>query len=298
MKKMQNVVIVVSINEADFLRASLPRSRRALPDAKFIVVTTDDDVETKSIASALRVQIVSLPKAELTKNDSLFNFAAFARAGQTAAKEASKIPFWMIVTRPQVIMDPSIGNLEFTRLEKDSVYGCATHSVFTGADLVKYIVQEPSAEEVRTLAPDETFLMTHSESTLFPVWSKDTEEATDLVLTNFVSKYMIQKKLAFLGMPYRDVRICPKWGVVEPVRIAPVHPNTQETATKNKFGQVSEIKNKFGTVDEIPVGKDDGRKEINVQQHSPPVQAETDEVTGFAKKKVTVNPWKAPVDLN
>jgi hypothetical protein len=65
---MQNVVVVVCINEADFLRASLPRSRRALPDAKFIVVTTEDDSETKSIASALRVQVVTLPKSELTKN--------------------------------------------------------------------------------------------------------------------------------------------------------------------------------------------------------------------------------------
>jgi hypothetical protein len=295
---MQNVVIVVSINEADFLRATLPRSRRALPDAKFIVVTTDSDTETKSIASALRVQVVELPKEELTKNDADFNFAAFVRAGQLAAKEATKIPFWMIVTRAQVIMDPSIGNLNFTGLEKDSVYGCATHCVHTGPDLVKYIVQEPSAEEVRTLAPDETFLMTYSEAALFPVWSKDTAEATDTFLTNFVSQYMIQKKLALLGMPYRDARICAKWGVVEQVRIAPVHPNTQETATKNKFGKVEEINKKFGAVEDIPASKDDGRKEINVQQHNPPVQTnDTDEVVGF-KKRSLVNPWKAPVDLN
>ena len=82
---MQVFVIVVSIDESDFLRASLPRTRRAMPEAKVIVVTTEDDAETKAISSALRVQVVALPRSELTKNDALFNFAAFARAGQMAA---------------------------------------------------------------------------------------------------------------------------------------------------------------------------------------------------------------------
>lgn len=335
---MQVVIIVVCVNESDFLRASLPRTRRSMPDAKVILVTVDDDKEAKAIASALRVETVGVPRAELTKNGALFNFAAFARAGQLAATNAAKVPFWMIVTRPHVIIDNSIANLPFTSLERDSVYGCSTQVVKTGADLVKYIVNEPSAEEVRRLAPVESFLMTHSQGALFPAWSKNTEQALDLFLANFVSKYMIQKKLAHLGDVYRDTRVCSRWGVTEAVRIAPVHPNTQETATKNaakellekkpKFGIVDdevsiplEKKPKFGIVDDEPVpqksafekkpkfgidddnvkqvsDKEEGRKEMDVQQHVPIQRGESvEEVVGF-KKFVKVNPWKAPVDLN
>jgi len=295
-KKMQNVVIVVSLNEADFLRASLPRSRRAMPDAKFIVVTSVDDEETKSIAAALRVQVVTLPKQELSKNSAVFNFSAFARAGQLAAQAGSKIPFWMIVTRPHVVIDASLSNLPFLSLERDAVYGCSVMPIKTGADLVKYVVQEPSAGEVRLLSPTETFLMTHSTAPLFPVWSQDTASATDLFLTNFVSKYMIQKKLAFLGDLYRDVRTSSKWGVVETVRIAPVHPNTQETATKNK---VESKPNKFGAIVDDNLKEDVGRKEFAVQQHVPIQRGlESDEVVGFSKKTKAKNPWKTPVDLN
>jgi hypothetical protein len=269
-----------------------------MPDAKFIVVTTTDDEESKAIATALRVQVVTLPKADLTKNGAICNFAVFARAGQLAAQTSSKIPFWMIVTRPQVVIDSSLANLPFLSLERDAIYGCSTHCVKTGAELVKYAVQEPSAGEVRTLSPTETFLMTHSSAPVFPVWSQDMASATDLYLANFVSKYMIQKKLAHLGDLYRDTRPSARWGVIETVRIAPVHPNTQDTATKNKSDAVPKP-NKFGAIVDDNLKDDVGRKEFAVQQHVPIQRGpEADVVVSFGKKSKPLNPWKAPVDLS
>lgn len=231
MIKMQCTILIPTVNEADFLRATLPRTRRAMPDAKIIVITTEEDSETKSIAAALRVQCKTIPRSDLTKNDAEFNFSALVRAGQIAAKEESKVPFWFLLTRPHVVIDASISNLELSRLEADAVYGCATHEVLTVPELAKYQTTEPSSEEVRVLVPSEVFLLTHSNASLFPIWSKNTEDGLESFLSNFLSRYMIQKKLAHLGRYYRNARFSQRWGVIEQIRITPVHPNTQETAS-------------------------------------------------------------------
>jgi hypothetical protein len=228
---MQLAVVILSTQEGDYLRVSLPRTRRALPEAKIFVVTPIDDGESQAIATAMRAQTISVPKETYTKDDALFNYAALAKLGQEHAVNAIKGPCWIITTRAQICIDESINQIDLTSLDQEAVYGTGVKEVLSNANLITFKCEEPSSEEVRKLIPDSNFLMSFGHGPKFDAWSSNTTEAVTRYLNNFSSKYMIQKKLAHLGLLNADIdlRNTHRWGDPRSkVRIAPVHPATVE----------------------------------------------------------------------
>ena len=89
---MQLAVVILSINEADFLRVTLPRTRRALPDAKIFVVSPVDDGESQAVATALRAQTLAVSRDLLTANGAKFNYAGLVRHGQEHVQNIIKGP--------------------------------------------------------------------------------------------------------------------------------------------------------------------------------------------------------------
>lgn len=226
---MQLAIVILSTYEGDYLRVSLPRTKRALPDAKIFVVTPVDDGESQAIATAMRAQTISVPKETFTKDNAVFNFAGLTKLGQEHAQNNIKAPCWIVVTRAQICLDESIGNIDLTSLETDAVYGAGVKEVISNAALVTFKCEEPSAEEVRTLIPDCNFLMSYSNGPKFDAWSTNTNDGVTRFLNNFGSKYMIQKKMAHLGLLNADIdeRNTHRWGDPRAkVRITPVHPAT------------------------------------------------------------------------
>ena len=228
---MQLAVVILSINEADFLRVTLPRTRRALPDAKVFVVAPVDDGESQAVATALRAQTLAVPRDVLTANGSKFNYAALVRQGQEHVQTVVKGPTWTIFTRAQVVLDSCLTAIDLTSLDQNAVYGCGFKEVPNAAALMSYTAEEPSAEEVRSLVPASQFLMTFSQGPKFDVSSDTTHEGVTRFLNNFESKYMIQKKFAHLGPINLDVdgRVSARVGDPRTkVRIEPVHAGAKE----------------------------------------------------------------------
>jgi hypothetical protein len=228
---MQLAVVILSINEADFLRVTLPRTRRALPDAKVFVVSPVDDGESQAVATALRAQTLAVPRDVLTANDAKFNYAALVRHGQEHVQNVIKMPTWIVFTRAQVVLDACLTAIDLTTLDQSAVYGCGFQEVQSAASLLSYAAEEPSAEEVRSLVPDCQFLMSFSQGPKFDVWSATTHEGVTRFLNNFESKYMIQKKFAHLGPLNLDVdgRVSARYGDPRSkVRIEPVHAGATE----------------------------------------------------------------------
>jgi hypothetical protein len=229
---MQLAVVILSINEADFLRVTLPRTRRAVPDAKIFVIAPVDDGESQAVATALRAQTLAVPRDVLTANGSKFNYAALVRHGQEHVQTVIKGPTWTIFTRAQVVLDSCLTAIDLTTLDQNAVYGCGFKEVPNAAALMSYTAEEPSAEEVRSLVPSSQFLMTFSQGPKFDVSSDTTHDGVTRFLNNFESKYMIQKKFAHLGPINLDVdgRVSARVGDPRTkVRIEPVHAGAKET---------------------------------------------------------------------
>lgn len=276
---MQLAVVILSTHEGDYLRVSLPRTRRALPDAKLFVVTPIDDGESQAIATAMRAQTISVPKETYTKDNSTFNYAGLAKLGQEHALNAIKGPCWTIVTRAQICLDESIAQIDLTSLDQEAVYGTGVKEVLSNANLITFKCEEPNSEEVRKLIPDSNFLMSYGHGPKFDVWSANTKEAVTRFLNNFGSKYMIQKKLAHLGLLNADIdqRNTHRWGDPRSkVRIAPVHPGTVEKETKPK---------EETTKDEKP--KDEKPKEETPKDELPKDEKPKDETPKDEKPKDT-----------
>lgn len=235
---MQLAVVVVSTYEADFLRVTLPRSRRALPDAKIFVVAPIDDGESQAVATALRAQTLTVNKDVLTAKDAKFNYAGILRTAQDHILSNVKTPTWVIYTRAQVCLDASLASIDLTTLDQDAIYGCGMKEFGNTAGVMSYtIAEEPTAEEVRTLVPESQFLLAFAGGVRFDTWSLSTGDAVNRFLSHFTSKYMIQKKLAHLGPLHADIdgRTSPRWGDPRSkVRIAPVHPATTDRKTEEK----------------------------------------------------------------
>jgi len=239
---MDLAVIIVCINEADFLRQTLPRSRRALPDAKFCVVYLNEDSETKAVCEALRIYTtVSMPSSTLTLNGAKHNVSAFVRTAQLRMKEMLKKPVWTIITRPQVILDSNLAALDYALLDKTNVYGSFLEPIQSHTDLLRFQATEPSAAEVRESVPRREFLLSFGAKD-FPSWSSSAAEATDEFLGQFTFQYMMQLKLGHLGALYEDEegRVSKRWeerhraSVVPPVRIAPVHAGATQQREEEK----------------------------------------------------------------
>ena len=230
---MQLAVVILSINEADFLRVTLPRTRRALPDAKLFVVSPVDDGESQAVATALRAQTLAVPRDLLTANGAKFNYAGLVRHGQEHVQTVVKGPTWIIFTRAQVVLDSCLTAIELTDLDQSAVYGCGFKEVPNAAALMSFAAEEPSAEEVRRLVPTSQFLMSFSQGPKFDVSSDTTHDGVTRFLNNFESKYMIQKKFAHMGPLNLDVdgRVSNRLGDPRSkVRIEPVHAGAKETA--------------------------------------------------------------------
>lgn len=228
---MQLAVVILSIHEADFLRVTLPRTRRALPDAKVFVVSPVDDGESQAVATALRAQTLPIPRDVLTANGAKFNYAALIRHGQEHVQNVMKVPTWIVYTRAQVVLDACLTAIDLITLDQSAVYGCGFKEVPSAASLLSYVADEPSAEEVRSLVPDSQFLMSFSQGPKFDVWSDNTHDGVTRFLNNFESKYMIQKKFAHLGPLNLDVdgRVSARYGDPRSkVRIEPVHAGATE----------------------------------------------------------------------
>ena len=228
---MQLAVVILSIHEADFLRVTLPRTRRALPDAKIFVVSPVDDGESQAVATALRAQTLPVPRDVLTANGAKFNYAALIRHGQEHVQTVMKMPTWVVFTRAQVVLDSCLGAIDLITLDQSAVYGCGFKEVPSATSLISYVADEPSAEEVRSLVPDSQFLMSFSQGPKFDVWSDNTHDGVTRFLNNFESKYMIQKKFAHMGPLNLDVdgRVSARYGDPRSkVRIEPVHAGATE----------------------------------------------------------------------
>ena len=229
-------VIVVCVGEADFLRQTLPRSRRALPDAKFVVVTLTTDTETLTIANAMKVwATVSLPPEVLTKNGAKNNVAALVRAGQLRVAEGFGNKVWTILTRPQVVLDPNIGGIDFASLDTNGVYGSFFHEIHTQTELLRFQLPDVTSAEVREHTPTREFLMYYGSDAKYPRWADTAAEATDEFVGEFVFQYMLQIKLGHLGGVGDDAeeRVTRRWEerartTAAPVRIAPVHPGASQ----------------------------------------------------------------------
>jgi hypothetical protein len=246
---MDLAVIIVCIKEGDFLRQTLTRSRRALPDAKFCIVHLNEDAETKAICEALRVYTtVSLPESILTLNDAQFNIAPFVKTAQIRMKEMLKIPTWTIITRPQIILDANLALLDYSKLDTNNVYGCFLDSIQNHTELLRFQANEPSAAQVREQTPCREFLLVHQPKD-FPNWSKSAYEATEEFLGQFTFQYMLQLKLGHLGTINEDKegRVTARWEerhrvpAPPPVKIAPVHAGATQQKEQEKKSAQKEI---------------------------------------------------------
>jgi len=239
---MDLAVIIVCIHEGDFLRQTLSRSRRALPDAKFCVVYVNEDVETKAICEALRVfTTVSMPAETLLINSATYNVSAFIRTAQLRMKEMLQKPVWTIITRPQVILDSNLAAMDYSQLDTSNVYGSFFDPILNHTDLLRFQATEPTAAEVREFVPTREFLLSFGAKD-YPSWSKSAREATEEYLGQFTFQYMLQLKLGHLG-PLNDdaeVRLSKRWEerhrviTAPPVRVAPVHAGAAQQKEEEK----------------------------------------------------------------
>ena len=223
-----SVVVLAFHNSVDVLKKSLPASKAALPQAKFYVAMCADDKDILGLCTALNVKTIQFSKDIIQKDGALFNFAGIARSCMTFAKNDVKKDHWILITRPQVILDSRLAEVDLDSLAKDSLYGCGMKEVLTTEELAKYKPTEPSSLEVRDLVPTSSFLLSFSAPPQFDAWSKDTQSAVQRFSACFVAKYMIHLNLAYLGVKKRDddekISEGP-WGFTksDKLRIEPVH---------------------------------------------------------------------------
>ena len=272
-------ILYVAYKGADWLRHTLPRSKKAFPASPIVVVTCPDDHATIALAAAFRVTVVTVDTAILTSNSAAFNYAALARAGQAKLIELGAD--WIITTRSNVVVDESIAAIKFDSLDKLAVYGSFFKEFEKPVDLLRYVSTGPTSEDVRAFMPRSEFLMFHASSgNRFGAWSSNTRDAEIEFTSKFASQFMIQTKLAHLGKldTDTDVRVSPEY-VAKDVHthVAPVHPGAVETSQKEvkpvaqkPVGKVSAPRSKgldarFGAIEgksTLPIG----RREIDTQQ--------------------------------
>ena len=228
---MVAIVLVAATRSADVLRHCVPRIRKVFPSASITVSTTSDDAETTAMSNALRVdRLTHLDPATLSLNGASYNYAALARSG------IGKSTDWIILMRPSVMIDESLGNIDFGTLDKTSLYGVFFSEINKQSDLAQYKCTEPSPSEVREFSPSSEFLLFHESSGhKFEPWSQNTESAVESFAKNFAARYMIQLKLAHLGKVGENSngRVS-KWDETKP-RIEPVHASkvADETTPKD-----------------------------------------------------------------
>jgi hypothetical protein len=235
-----SVIVLAFHQSADVLKRSLPQSKNSLPNAKFFVATSTDDKEIQGICTAVNVKTILFSNDIIRKDGALFNYAGIARSCMTFARNEIKKEHWILITRPQVILDSRLGEVDLDSLAKDSLYGCGMKELLTKEDLASYKPSEPSSQEVRDLVPTSSFLLSFSSPPQFDAWSKDTQSAVQRFSACFIAKYMIHLNLAYMGMRKKDddekVSEGP-WGFQksDKLRIEPVHAfaaQKEEDATK------------------------------------------------------------------
>ena len=229
-KKMTelSVIILAFHNTVDVLKRTLPPSKAALPNAKFFVAHSSEDKETLALCSALSVKTIQFTKDVIQKNDALFNYAGIARSCMTFVRNDVKKEHWILITRPQVMLDARLSEIQIDSLAKDSLYGCGMKELLTMDELNKYKPSEPSSLEVRDLVPTSSFLLSFSSPPQFDAWSKDTKSAVQRFSACFIAKYMIHLNLAYLGVKKMDDDAKVSEGVWgyrknDKLRIEPVH---------------------------------------------------------------------------
>lgn len=298
-------VLIVCIQESDFLRVTFPRSRRALPLAKFAVATTSDDKDTLSMCAAFRVPTVQITKDMLTLHGATFNYGALATACvayANATSQNNEKP-WYLLTRANVVLDAQLASLELSSLTP-GLYGCGFEQVMTTNELVTFVCKEPSPLEIRSLVPSSQFLL-WTGNAVFPTWSKDCDDAIQGFQKLFPARYIVQLKLAHLGTFGEDVngRKSPKWG--EPrIRVEPVHAGTpnhpsappetsnhssdppesqKQEAPSSKQPVPAQFKTKFGFFeDDVPEGNS-ARSEVDKQQNVADNKEDSSEIKNVFK---------------
>ena len=223
-----SVVVLAFHKSIDVLKRSLPASKAALPNARFFVAMCSEDKDVLALCTALNVKSIQFSKDIIQKDGAVFNYAGIARSCMTFAKNDVKNDHWILITRPQVILDSRLAEVDLDSLAKDSLYGCGMKEVLTNEELVKYKPSEPSSLEVRDLVPTSSFLLSFSAPPQFDAWSKDTQSAVQRFSACFIAKYMIHLNLAYLGVKKRDddQKVSEgSWGHLksEKLRIEPVH---------------------------------------------------------------------------
>lgn len=275
--------LILAHKGADWLRHTLPRTKKAFPSSPVVVVTTSDDQQTIALASAFKTVLVTVEPSVVTANASKFNYAALVRAGQ--AKLLDMNAEWIVATRANVVVDESIAAINADGLDKTAIYGCFFTAFDKPVDLLRYVGQRPSSSDVRNFVPRSEFMMFHTASgNRFGMWSPDTKTGEDEFSSKFTLQYMIQTKLAHLGTLARDsdVRTSPEWVSVDKApHIAPVHPGALENKAAEEKKEVKEepkpvgrvvspvsksLNSRFGAIEtkipSLPVG----RREVDTQQ--------------------------------
>jgi hypothetical protein len=235
-----SVAILSFHNSVEILKETLQKSRTSLPSSKFYVATSDQDKELIALCKAVGISCIEFTRDVIKKDGADFNYAGIARAVIAYIKNDMKIDQWILLTRPQVVLHSSLGDIDLVSLAKDSLYGCGLKPLTNREELLAYNVPEqPTASEVRELVPNSAFLLAYSETPKFDAWSKDTFSCVSRYSACFVAKYMIHLKLAYLGVVGEDdderVSIG-KWGFksTTKLRIEPVHAYATQQQEQNE----------------------------------------------------------------
>jgi hypothetical protein len=223
-----SVIVLAFHQSVDVLKRTLPTSKGALPKSKFFVATSTEDKEVLALCTALGIQTIQFGKEVINKDGATFNFAGIARSSMSYVKNDVKADHWMLITRPQVILDARLAEVDIKGLAKDSLYGCGMKELLTAEELATFKPTEPSSLEVRDLVPTSSFLLSFSAPPRFDAWSADTQNAVHRFSACFVAKYMIHLNIAYLGVRKQDddARVSRgAWGhkKTDKLRIEPVH---------------------------------------------------------------------------
>ena len=299
-------IVIVSVREADFLRQTLPRCKRNLPDSKFVVVHLSDDAESASISAALKVySTVSVAPDVLTRNGATFNVSALISAGIQRVRETLK-DNWIVLTRPQVVLESTIGAFDFRGLDEKACYGSFFEELDNQNALLRFSAKEPTASEVRdaNATPSREFLMFKSQA--WPSYSKTAAEGLDEFLSKFAFQFMVQLKQAHLGKVGEDAegRKSQRWDQrhlpnTQPVRIAPVHPgaNQQKEAEKKEEKREAKVERQEEKKKDEKVDVNSGisgatpRREVDEQNFIKPKSEAAAELAKAPTKKKAKNPF-------
>jgi hypothetical protein len=315
LQKMSELsVIVIAFHQCvDVLKRTLPASKAALPRSRFFVATSTEDKEVLALCNALNVETIQFGKEVINKDGAVFNFAGIARSSMTFVKTVMKKDLWILITRPQVMLDSRLSELDFKSLAKDSLYGCGIKEVLSAEELASFKPSEPSSLEVRDLVPTSSFLLSFSAPPRFDAWSTDTQSGVHRFSACFVAKYMIHLNIAYLGIRKQndDSKVSiGVWGhtKTDKLRIEPVHAfaaQQEEEASEPKqvpkttAEPVKDVKKSklFGLIS----GDDEGefrprtRTELDAQQNvaTAPFPVAESEVLQVKSEKKSI--WNAKV---